>query len=235
MELSNLLSIVIPCKNEGYVIDMLLDILNSQKGIEDVDVIISDSSDDGITRELLEERIHDKFNLYVITGGLPSLARNNGMSLVTTPYVLFMDSDMFMLDTDLLDDSVKLIHSQDLDLVTCKVRSTTGEYNYVYRVFDIIQKISKIVSPFCLGGFMLFRVDTFKKLGGFDESIKVAEDYMLSKKIKRDKFKIHKSIVFTSPRRFQTKGLWYMLKLMIGSFFNKNNKKYFEEDKDYWI
>jgi hypothetical protein len=26
-----------------------------------------------------------------------------------------------------------------------------------------------------------------------------------------------------------------MLKLMIGSFFNKNNKKYFEEDKDYWI
>lgn len=235
MELSNLLSIVIPCKNEGYVIDMLLDILNSQKGIEDVDVIISDSSDDGITRELLEERIHDKFNLYVITGGLPSLARNNGMSLVTTPYVLFMDSDMFMLDTDLLDDSIKLIHSQDLDLVTCKVRSTTGEYNYVYRVFDIIQKISKIVSPFCLGGFMLFRVDTFKKLGGFDESIKVAEDYMLSKKIKRDKFKIHKSIVFTSPRRFQTKGLWYMLKLMIGSFFNKNNKKYFEEDKDYWI
>jgi cellulose synthase/poly-beta-1,6-N-acetylglucosamine synthase-like glycosyltransferase len=151
MELSKLLSIVIPCKNEGHVIEMLLDILNSQKGIEDVNVIVSDSSDD------------------------------------------------------------------------------------VYRVFDVIQKISKIFSPFCLGGFMLFRVDTFKKLGGFDESIKVAEDYMISKQIKRDKFKIHKSIVFTSPRRFQSKGLWYMLKLMIGSFFNKNNKKYFEEDKDYWI
>jgi len=235
MELSKLLSIVIPCKNEGHVIEMLLDILNSQKGIEDVNVIVSDSSDDGMTRELLEERIHDKFNLYVITGGLPSKARNNGMSLVETPYVLFMDSDMFILDTNLLVDSVRLIDTQNFDLVTCKIRSTTGEYNYVYRVFDVIQKISKIFSPFCLGGFMLFRVDTFKKLGGFDESIKVAEDYMISKQIKRDKFKIPKSIVFTSPRRFQSKGLWYMLKLMIGSFFNKNNKKYFEEDKDYWI
>jgi hypothetical protein len=40
--------------------------------------------------------------------------------------------------------------------------------------------------------------------------------------------------VFTSPRRFKQKGVWYMLKLMVSSFFNRNNKNHFEDDKGYW-
>jgi uncharacterized protein YbcC (UPF0753/DUF2309 family) len=81
---------------------------------------------------------------------------------------------------------------------------------------------------------MLFKTETFNRLGGFDEEAKVAEDYLLSKQVFSDKFKIMNTTVFTPPRRFENKGLWYMTKLMVKSFFNRNNKKFFSNHNSYW-
>ena len=233
MELSKLLTIVIPCKNESKIIDTTLSLLNQQNNIEGVNVIVSDSSTDNTTVEL-ELREKDKFILQIIQGGLPSVARNNGIKHVTTPYVLFLDADMFILDFNLLTETINIMKKEKLHLLTTKVRTTTGEYNYTYKSFDVIQKIIKPITPFCLGGFMLFKTKIFKKLGGFDESIKVAEDYLLSKKVKSNKFKIIDKHIFTSPRRFKNKGVMYMIKLMFQSFINRNNKNFFQKHNSYW-
>jgi len=234
MEISNLLTIVIPCKNEGSIIKQSLDILNYQNNINNVNVIVCDSSDDNHTKSLLENRSGDLFKLTITNGGLPSIARNIGAELSITPYILFMDSDIFLLDENLLVNSVSHMINTGSDLISCKFRTTTGEYNYVYKVFDLIQMLIKPISPFALGGFMLMNRYKFNELGGFDENVKVAEDYILSKQIKPSKFRITNSILFTTPRRFKNKGLLYMLKLMVGSFLNRNNKSYFENDKNYW-
>jgi len=233
MELSKFLTIVIPCKNESKTIDSTLTLLNFQDNIENVEVIVADISDDGTTYQL-EVRNQDKFNLKIIQGGLPAKARNNGAQLVETPYVLFIDSDMFLLDSSLLTDAIKEMRLHKFDLLTTKVRTTSGKYNYVFRTFDIIQKTSKRISPFCLGGFMLFRTDTFNKLGGFDEQAQVSEDYLLSKQVEPKKFKILNRTIFTLPRRFDNKGILYMLRLMVRSFFNRNNKEFFSNDNTYW-
>jgi len=233
MELSKFLTIVIPCKNESKTIDSTLTLLNFQDNIENVEVIVADISDDGTTYQL-EVRNQDKFNLKIIQGGLPAKARNNGAQLVETPYVLFIDSDMFLLDSSLLTDAIKEMRLHKFDLLTTKVRTTSGKYNYVFRTFDIIQKTSKRISPFCLGGFMLFRTDTFNKLGGFDEQVQVSEDYLLSKQVEPKKFKILNRTIFTLPRRFDNKGILYMLRLMVRSFFNRNNKEFFSNDNTYW-
>jgi glycosyltransferase involved in cell wall biosynthesis len=233
MELSKFLTIVIPCKNESKTIDTTLTLLNFQENIDNVKVIVSDSSDDGTTYQL-ESRNQDKFNLKIIEGGLPAKARNNGAWMVKTPYVLFMDSDMFLLDPTLLTDTIKEMRLYNLDLLTTKVRTTNGKYNYVFKTFDLIQKISKRISPFCLGGFMLFDLDTFDKLGGFDEQAQVSEDYLLSKQIKTKKFKILNRTIFTLPRRFDNKGIFYMLKLMVKSYINRNNKEFFLKNNTYW-
>ena len=71
MDLSDLLTIVIPCKNEKDIISKTLDLLNHQTSIEGVKVIVCDSSNDGITKPLLLDRIEydyerDYFNLLVI-------------------------------------------------------------------------------------------------------------------------------------------------------------------------
>lgn len=237
MDLSNQLTIVIPCKNEKNIVQKTLDLLNYQLDITGVKVIICDSSNDGVTKNDLINRSQkktDKFDLYVTIGGLPSVARNIGFKSVQTPYVLFIDSDVFLLDPKILKRAFLKIHSKNFDLITTKFRSDNGKFNYVYKLFDLLQTISKWSTPFCLGGFMMIRSETFKKLGGFDQDIKVAEDYHFSKQIKPKKFGRINNIVFTPPRRFENKGLFYMVKLFIGSFFNHKNKSYFTEDKNYW-
>ena len=233
MELSKLLTIVIPCKNEGITINQTLSLLNFQNGINGVKVIVSDSSDDETTYHL-ENRNRDYFNLDIIQGGLPSKARNKGAERATTPFILFMDADMMILDTNLLQECMDIIMNERLDLLTTKVRTTNGKYNYVFRTFDLIQGITRYITPFCLGGFMLMRKSTFIRLNGFDEEAKVAEDYLLSKQIKTNKFKVYRKTIFTLPRRFENKGLWYMTKLMIQSFTNRNNKGYFSNHNSYW-
>ena len=233
MELSKLLTIVIPCKNEGITINQTLSLLNFQNGIDGVKVIVADSSDDETTYHL-ENRNRDYFNLDIIQGGLPSKARNKGAERATTPFILFMDADMMILDTNLLQECMDIIMDERLDLLTTKVRTTNGKYNYVFRTFDLIQGITRYITPFCLGGFMLIRKSTFITLNGFDEEAKVAEDYLLSKQIKTNKFKVHRKTIFTLPRRFENKGLWYMTKLMIQSFTNRNNKGYFTNHNSYW-
>ena len=235
--MNELITIVIPCKNEKSGILKTLDLLNYQTNIHQVKVIVCDASNDGITRQDLLKRLEhnfDQFDLYLAEGGLPAKARNTGFKLVTTPYVLFMDADVFLLDPRTIKRSLVLAQERKLDLTTVKFRSDNGKYNYVYKTFDIIQSLSKWSTPFCLGGFMLIKSETFKKLDGFDEEVKVAEDYRLSKKIKPNRFGRVNNIVFTPPRRFENKGVVYMLKLMVGSFFNHKNKRWFTEDKNYW-
>ena len=239
MDLNKLVTIVIPCKNEKDIILKTLDLLNHQVDIKNVKVIVCDASNDGVTKLDLLNRLEyqhrtDMFDLHLMDGGLPAKARNNGFKIVTTPYVLFMDADVFLLDPKVLKRSVVRIHRYHLDLVTAKFRSDNGRYNYVYKVFDLIQTLSKWSTPFCLGGYMLVRSETFKSIGGFDEEIKVAEDYMFSKQIKPKKFGRINNIVYTPPRRFENKGVMYMLRLMLSSFFNNKNKEYFTNDKDYW-
>lgn len=237
MELNKFVTIVIPCKNEADIIQKTLDLLNYQKDIWGVKVIVCDASNDGITKPDLIERLEmnsDKFDLFLMDGGLPAVARNNGFRLVETPYVLFIDSDVYLLDPKILKRSILRIHRNNLDLVTAKFRSDNNKFNYVYKTFDFLQMVSKWSTPFCLGGFMTIRSDWFRQVGGFDEDIKVAEDYHLSKKVKPTKFGRINNVVFTPPRRFENKGLFYMARLFIGSFFNHKNKSYFTEDKNYW-
>ena len=92
----------------------------------------------------------------------------------------------------------------------------------------------KPFEPFALGGFMLMNTKEFWKQGGFDEEVLIAEDYQLSRKIKSKKFILCNSVIFTTPRRFENKGMFYMIKLMITLFFNRNNKPYFKDTKNYW-
>ena len=215
MDLNKLVTIVIPCKNEKDIILKTLDLLNHQVDIKNVKVIVCDASNDGVTKLDLVDRLDyqhrtDMFVLNLIEGGLPAIARNNGFKLVTTPYVLFMDADVFLLDPKVLKRSIVRIHRYHLDLVTTKFRSDNGKFNYVYRAFDLIQSLSKWSTPFCLGGYMLVRSETFKSIGCFDEEIKVAEDYIFSKQIKPKKFVRIYNIVFTPPRRFENKGVMYI-------------------------
>jgi len=118
MELNKYITIVIPCKNEQDIILKTLDLLNYQQDIFNVKVIICDASDDKITKQTLEKRANrkvDTFDLQITDGGLPGIARNRGFKFVKTPYVLFMDADVFLLDPKTIKRSFLKTQKKDLD------------------------------------------------------------------------------------------------------------------------
>lgn len=233
MFLNRLLTIVIPCKNEGITIKKTLSLINQQFDIHGVDVIIADSSDDNITKELIKSESNRNININIVEGGLPAIARNKGSDYASTKYVLFLDADIFLEDKYLIYNIINDIETYSLDLVTCKIR-TKDIYSIIFILFDFIRSFIIKKTPFAVGGFMLFNNKTFKQLGKFNENDKIAEDYHLSKKVNPNKFKIFNHKVFTTSRRFESKGIFYMLKIMLSCWFNKDNEEFYKKDFNYF-
>lgn len=221
--MKDLLTIVIPSKNESM--NLIKTISSIDSGIR---IIVADCSTDD-TRDLLN--IHYP-NVEIIDGGLPSIARNLGSKLVETKYILFLDADMNISEIDLelinLEMSVR-----GLLLSTCKI-TTKGKYKLIYELFHPIQRIISKFTPFAVGGFMLFNTEEFRRLGGFNNEDKFAEDYHLSMKVDPSNFHIFSDKVYTSDRRFRNKSVWYMIQLMVRCWFNRNNDDFYKKDYDYW-
>jgi glycosyltransferase involved in cell wall biosynthesis len=231
---NNQFTIVIPCKNEGINIYDCLGFICKQKGIGNTKVIIADSSDDEESLYwLYKAKIDFKYslNIEIIKGGYPAKARLKGSKLVDTPYILFLDADVMLLDNKLFYN----ILGFNLDLLTVPFQTEKG-WNWVFRIFDLFQNLSvKLGTPFAVGGFQYWNTQTYWNLGGYKEDELFAEDYSLSSKVKPKKFWIHESNgVFTSARRFKKKGIGYMFWIMIKSYINRNNPEFFKHHHNYW-
>jgi hypothetical protein len=86
-----------------------------------------------------------------------------------------------------------------------------------------------------VGGFQYWKTDLYWEVGGYDETDIVAEDYRISSKVNKNQFYIVKTKgIYTSARRFVNKGVFFMFKLMILCFLNKNNSEFFKKDHNYW-
>lgn len=230
MIIDDLLTVVIPCKNEGVKVLDVIELVSNQVNCQ---IIVADSSDEDTSISLLREYKKNKKTIRIVKGGMPAFARNAGAKLVTTPFVLFLDADTYLINSITIHKCLTTIVNSNYDLVTCKF-TTDKEFNWVYKAFNIIQWYSSKTKPFCLGGFMMFRIETFNKLQGFNEKDKIAEDYHISSKIKPRNFKIVDDYVFTPSRRFQKKGVWYMIKLALDAWINRNNDNWFEKDYNYF-
>jgi len=158
------LTIVIPCKNEGRGVIEVLKLIRKQQ--LDCQVIVADSSDEEGSILLLKKyQANSIMPIRIITGGLPSVARNNGAKHIKTSYVLFLDADIYLKDSNIITKCLTTAIGGNYDLVTCKFRTLSGDYNWVFRLFTIIQKISSKFTPFAIGGFMLFKTETFRAVG----------------------------------------------------------------------
>lgn len=228
------LTIVIPCKNEGsLIIETLIFILEQTDKFK---IIIADSSTEkesiGLLKDFQEKH---KEQIIIVGGGLPSVARNKGAELVDTSYVLFLDADIHVRQNELIVNCMKEMIVGGYDLLTCKFKTLDGKFDWIYKIFNIVQWFSSKTTPFALGGFMLFKTETFNRLNGFNNEDKIAEDYHLSSKIAQSKFRVANLFVYTPSRRFTKKGLWYMIKLMVMCWWNRNNDEFFKQDFNYWI
>jgi glycosyltransferase involved in cell wall biosynthesis len=231
--IKDLLTIVIPCKNESELIDLTLSLLNKQEDISGTKVIIADSSDDS-TRDIILSGDHSNLNITIIDGGYPSVARNKGAMMSTTPYILFLDADIYLIDNTTIKECMSIIQKQSLELVTCKFRCR-GKYSFVFPIFEFFRDLTIDDAPCAIGGYMLFDILEFNKVGGFVNEDKFAEDFHLSMKIHPHRFHVCPHKIYTTDRRFKKKGLIYMLKMSYLSYKNKHNPDFFKNDHNYWV
>jgi glycosyltransferase involved in cell wall biosynthesis len=233
--LSKTITIVIPCKNEEVYIKNLLDSLRQQK-IGDTRIIIADCSTDN-TRQAI--KYNSAFlNIEIIEGGPVAVARNNGARLVTTPYILFIDSDVIFFNNYVIRDAVDEIVFNDLDLIGCNIKCYDNDWKAElgFMIFNKINKILKHFVPFAVGAFMLTRKDKFNEFGGFAEKFSTSEDYFLSRMYDPKKFKIINHYFGQDSRRFKKMGYFGMAWYLIKNFINRNNNKYWEklDNSKYW-
>jgi glycosyltransferase involved in cell wall biosynthesis len=230
--MDNLLTIVIPCKNEKDNIYECIGFIAKQVGFAGTRVIIADTSDEEDSLNFLqytEDNYRYSLNIELIKGGFPAKARLEGSKLVTTPYILFLDADIMLQDKFLLGECL----AYNTDLVTVPFQTETG-FNWIFRLFDIQQRMSNwLGTPFAIGGFQLWKTEAYWKTGGYDETHLFAEDYWVSQKA--EVMKIHNTNgVWTSARRFKNKGFFYMFLLSIKCYINRNNTEFFKKHHQYW-
>ncbi len=235
--MKDLLTIVIPCKNEEKYIGHLLEDLSEQLGIGDTRIIVADADSTDATLSIVE-RYKDTLNIEVTRGGTVSVGRNNGAKLATTEFILFLDADVrFFDDSTVIYDALHQMRMGILDLMTLKVKNygTDIRASFLFWGFNIINKIMTKKTPFAIGAFFLTRRDKFEEFGGFPNKYETSEDYILSKQYDPMYFRIGDSYFGQDERRFKKLGYLGMLWYMTTNFFNRHNLAHFEKAKvDYW-
>jgi glycosyltransferase involved in cell wall biosynthesis len=198
-------------------------------------VLVADANSTDRTREIVYS-FRDRLNVSVISGGMPSVGRNQGAAQAETPYILFVDADIELAHRSLIRHCIEKAQSKNLHCMTTNIICREGNWidKLLYAVIDFFQYLSYLHRPFATGMFMLFDREKFWQLGGFHEEIHFAEDYKLSQKVDRHRFAVVRGGVYTTNRRFQKMGHLRPGWLFVKTAMNYWNEKYFLRDHKYW-
>lgn len=198
-------------------------------------VLVADAGSTDGTPEIVRG-FQDRLNVEVVPGGLPSVGRNNGARLADSRYVLFLDADIELASESLFRHALEAAKQKKLQCVTTNIVCRDGSFtdDLFYAANDFFQYLSCLHRPFSTGMFMLFDLEKFRQLGGFDERVHYAEDYRLSSQVDRKRFKIVRGGVYTTNRRFKRMGHLRMAWLFLWTVMNFWNEDHFLRDHHYW-
>ena len=234
------LTIVIPAKNEEHFIGRLLDSLLAQdySHIKRTHIVVADAASVDNTRRVIKS-YSERLCISIVEGGLPPVGRNAGARLAKSRYILFLDADIELKNKALISNVLKKMKRKRLDCATTNIWARDGGTldNVFYGMGNVAQYLSRYMLPYASGMFMMFDRGKFEELGGFNEAHLYAEDYRLTKKVKRKKFGIiNKGHIVTSNRRCKKTGYATIAKRHIESIFHSFDDDYYSDAKhlSYW-
>lgn len=231
-----LITIVIPCKNEEEYIYNTLEGISLQEETNGMRIIVADAgSTDGTLEEIERAKSSLNLNVDVIEGGSVSVGRNRGASLVTTPYLLFVDADAVLLDSKTIKKSCLLLESGSARLVTCTTVNTSKDprARISYTMFSFFRD-HMMKEPFAQGTYMAMSVGDFFRYGMFDETVTQSEDFLLTRKFPMSKFVVMKDRITQDDRRFKKMGYFGFTRLVMSNYLKRNNIEHFRRDVGYW-
>ena len=197
-------TVVIPALNEAERLPGLLGTLERQTQRPDQIVIADAGSTDG-TRAIAEQH-----GAQVVDGGKPAAGRNAGARVATSDLVLFLDADD-ELDDDFIASAVGEFEERALAVGTTFVDPIEQDARNVFacEVVNLYLDVMQYVSPHAPGFCILVRREVHEAIGGFDESVVLAEDHdYVQRAAGRGTFRVLRCCsVRTSMRRIEKEGL----------------------------
>ncbi|MDI6854156.1 MAG: glycosyltransferase family A protein [Deltaproteobacteria bacterium] len=226
------LTIIIPTKNEEKYLGTLLNSLIDQDYpcMAATRVLVADAGSTDGTRRLAES-FKGRLDLEVIPGGTPSVGRNNGAHLATTPYILFIDADIFVRRT-MIRRTLAYLKHYGWHAATTNILCKTGIF--LDQAFYFTLNTTARLMGFGTGMFLLFERQKFLELGGFDARILYAEDVFLTKQLPRNRFGHVPGAVLAPNRRFRHMGYSRLGWLWLKTVFNLYNDRFYYRDHSYW-
>jgi glycosyltransferase involved in cell wall biosynthesis len=171
-------SIIIPTNNRYPLLLEAIESVRAQSYTDYELIVVDDASED---ETFLVKNEADIRYLPIPRCGMPGAVRNRGVEAARGEFLAFLDSDdlwqpeKLSRQIPLLDaqPDVPLIHTRELWRRGVKTVSQKGQkHARTGDVFaDALWKCT--IGP----STVLMRTSVFKELGGFDESLEVAEDY----------------------------------------------------------
>jgi mycofactocin system glycosyltransferase len=171
---------VVPVRDRPLSLDRLLTSIGAEVKV----IVVDDSSHDSAAISEIAAN-HQAHYLLLPSNLGPAGARNSGLALVTTPYVLFIDSDM-VLDPKIISSLLKHFIDPKVAVVAPRILGfvAEGKPNWISRYEDArssldLGKHESIVRPnstvsWLPSACILARVSALGS--GFSEEMRVAED-----------------------------------------------------------
>ncbi len=167
-------SVVVPTLNEERDLPVLLDSLKAQT-FRDFEIIVGDAGSKDRTRQIAEEH-----GARVVEGGMPGVGRNRGAAVANGEYLFFFDADV-SLPADFLANAVNEMDSEFIDLATCAFYplSDLRLDKILFSFANLSVKMNANGNPRAAGFCIFITKRLFDRIGGFDESLRLAEDHDL--------------------------------------------------------
>lgn len=195
------MSIIIPALNEEKYLPKLLESIKKQE-FQDYEIIVADAGSKDRTVEIAKN-----FGSIVVRGGLPAKGRNEGAKIVRGDLLVFLDADV-ALPAEFFSKALAEFSKRNLGVASVTLDPQGFFARILYAVFYNLPIV--LLAPVLAhgAGCIIVKREIFDKVGGFDETIALAEDmYFVRQARKFGTFGILLSTkIFGDTRRLKKDG-----------------------------
>lgn len=207
-EVRPMVSVIIPTLNEAAYLPQLLEALARQTQPPE-EVIVADAGSEDGTPEIARA-----WGARVVPSGRPAVGRNAGARAARGTWLVFLDADV-VPRPDFLEKAMREIEARRLDVATCLMEPLSPQPTD--RVFHEVANgyllALQWISPRAPGFCILVRRALHEAIGGFDETLLLAEDHDYVRRAARHgRFGVLTSVrIPVSTRRVEEEGVFPLL------------------------